>query len=136
MYLTGDGVSTDYHNAFEWFSKAAEQGDIQAQFSLGFMYHKGQGVAQNYTKAVEWYSKAAEQGDAFAQFTLGFMYLSGLGVAQDNVLAYKWFNLAALQNDIDAVKNRDDLVKKMTPEQLSKAKQMSADWLAKQPQSK
>ena len=49
---------------------AAEQGDAEAQFSLGVMYDFGEGVPQNDTEAVRWYRMAAEQGAA-AQFNLG-----------------------------------------------------------------
>jgi TPR repeat protein len=31
--------------AFQWFQKAAEQGYVAAQFSLGVMYDAGRGVA-------------------------------------------------------------------------------------------
>jgi TPR repeat protein len=53
--------------------KAAEQGNAEAQFNLGFMYAHGQGVPQDYAEAVRWYSKAAEQGDAESQCNLGVM---------------------------------------------------------------
>ena len=43
------------------YLKAAEQGDAEAQFSLGWSYENGYGVEKSYTKAVKWYSKAAEQ---------------------------------------------------------------------------
>ena len=40
----------------------AEQGDAQAQFTLGAMYYNGRGVPQDYKQAVKWYRLAAEQG--------------------------------------------------------------------------
>ena len=67
----------------EWYQKAAQQGDAQAQFNLGEMYRRGHGVTQDYEKAVEWYQKAAQQGDAQAQFNLGEMYRRGHGVTQN-----------------------------------------------------
>ena len=39
---------------------AAEQGDAEAQVSLGKIYAKGQGVQQDYAKAVYWFQKAFE----------------------------------------------------------------------------
>ena len=47
--------------------KAAEQGDADAQSSLGYMYRKGQGVTQDDAEAVNWTRKAADQGNAEAQ---------------------------------------------------------------------
>ena len=60
----------NYKKAIEWFEKAAEQGDADAQYNLGVMYYDGQGVDVNYKKAFECYEKAAEQGHAQAQHNL------------------------------------------------------------------
>ena len=51
----------NYYKAFEWYKKAAEQGDVYAQYKLGTMYQHGIGVQRDYTKAKEWYTKVAEQ---------------------------------------------------------------------------
>jgi TPR repeat protein len=82
---------------FEDILKAAEQGDVNAQFNLGWMYAEGRGVPQNYKQAVYWYSRAARQGDASAQFNLGMMYDNGEGVAQDYQQAAHWYAKAAEQ---------------------------------------
>ena len=42
----------------------ANQGDIEFQMSLGWMYYKGRGMGyRNYSESRKWYSKAAEQGN-------------------------------------------------------------------------
>ena len=41
---------------------AADQGDANAQFSLGFMYYQGHGVPQNTSQALRWLHKAQAQG--------------------------------------------------------------------------
>ena len=64
---------------------------------------------------------AAEQGDAAAQFNLGLSYNHGEGVLQDYMTAYMWFNLSAALGDEDAAEARDELVKQMTPADISKA---------------
>ena len=46
---------------------AAEQGDVEAQFDLGYMYSSGEGVPQNDAAAAQWFSRATEQGNAEAQ---------------------------------------------------------------------
>ena len=61
----------------EWYRKAADQGDADAQWILGFMYEKGKGVAKDESTAVEWYRKAADQGYARAQRNLETMYAQG-----------------------------------------------------------
>ena len=85
-----------------WYRKAAEQGDADAQYSLGVMLDNGAGVPEDDAAAVRWYRKAAEQGDADAQHKLGRMYADGAGVSQDNVSAYAWASVAAAQGLIDA----------------------------------
>ena len=54
--------------------KSANQGDANAQFSLGYLYSQGEEVVQDYAKALEWYRKAADQGNNVAQLFLGISY--------------------------------------------------------------
>jgi TPR repeat protein len=79
--------------------KRAEQGNTQAQFNLGSMYHKGEGVPKDAAKAVEWYQKPAEQGNAVAQSNLGSMYDEGEGVPKDAAKAVEWWQKAAEQGN-------------------------------------
>jgi len=74
------------------YTKAAEQGDRNAQNSLGAMYTEGKGVKQDNKKGVKLYTKAAEQGHSFAQFNLGAMYYQGDGVKQNKLKAYKFLD--------------------------------------------
>ncbi len=60
---------------FEIIKEAAEQGDAEAQYSLGVCYAYGKGVEQDYKEAVKWYTAAAEQGHVKAQFNLGVWLL-------------------------------------------------------------
>src|SRR5262249_13137510 len=50
LYYGGRGVALDYRLAFEWYSKAAEQGVAQAQYMLGALYRDGKGVEQDEGK--------------------------------------------------------------------------------------
>ena len=79
----------------KWYRKAAERGDANAQYALGYMYANGKGVTKDEVEAVNWYRKAAEQGDANAQYNLGYMYSNGKGVTKDDVEAVKWYRKAA-----------------------------------------
>ena len=85
----------------QWYRRAAEQGNADAQVNLGLMYANGQGVRQDYTQAVQWCRRAAEQGHAGAQFNLGVMYAEGRGVRQDLALAQEWFGKACQNGDQD-----------------------------------
>lgn len=75
----------------------ANQGDAEAQISLGWMYLNGESVSQDYFKAAEWYEKAANQGLVEAQYNIGVMHTNGTGVSQDYAKAKQWFEKAANQ---------------------------------------
>jgi TPR repeat protein len=66
IYEKGQGVAQDNSLAFSWYSKAAAQGDAQAQYNLGVMYEKGVGVAKDSKQAATFYREAAKQGLAAA----------------------------------------------------------------------
>lgn len=132
MYRQGEGgVAKDYNQAFQWYLKAAEQGDAIAQSNLGIMYKEGSPVDFDENAAFNWFSKAAEQGDAIAQQNMGLMYAQGVIFPKDYPLSYMWLSLSAAQNNAAAIKFKDQLEKKMTPEQITKAQQLMTDWLAK-----
>jgi hypothetical protein len=59
--------SKDYVEAMRWYRKAADQGDADAQYNIGWLYEHGRGVAQDYAEAMRWYRKAADQGNANAK---------------------------------------------------------------------
>ena len=87
----------DYDTALGEWRPLAEQGDAQAQFTLGEMYGMGHGVAQDYGETVRWFRLAAEQGYTPARFFLGTMYELGQGVAKDYQEAVQWYRLTADQ---------------------------------------
>ena len=102
MYFDGNGMAQDYGKAFQWFMKAAEQNQQEAQDYVGLCYECGYGTEQNYRQAVEWYRRSAEQGNAKAQYHLAVMYHFGRGVDQSYSTAFKWFEKAAEQNHQEA----------------------------------
>ena len=127
----------DYATALKEWRPLAEQGNAAAQVGLGVMYDNGQGVTQDFVEAAKWYRLAAEQGDSTAQNDLGVMYVEGRGVTQDFVQAHVWYNIAATRmppgEDRDmAVKNRDNIVKFMTPAQVAEAQRRAREWRPKQ----
>jgi TPR repeat protein len=64
-------VKQDRTQAIVWYRRAADQGNSDAQYNLGFLYENGQGVSQDYEQAEHWYRKAADQGNSSAQDKLG-----------------------------------------------------------------
>ena len=119
---------------FERIHKAAEDGDIHAQYLMGRAYFQGKGVPRDYKEAGKWFRKAAEKGDPSAQYMLGEMYVEGLGLAKDYTQAYMWLTMSIAGSE----KTQDQLIKKandlrnsiagkMTPQQIAEA-----GWMADQ----
>jgi TPR repeat protein len=53
------GGPKNYHVAGQWFSLAANSGNIKAQENLGALYKNGLGVRRDYVKAYMWFAIAA-----------------------------------------------------------------------------
>ena len=81
----------------------AEQGDADAEFSLGGCYYEGIGVTQDKAEAVRWYEKAAEHGIVEAQFMVGLNYWLGMDVKMDEAKGAKWFQKAAEEGEPGAI---------------------------------
>ena len=89
----------DHKTAFQEWLALAEEGDVRAQYNVGWMNAYGIGTLQDYEAAANWYRKSADQGFVHAQFNLGNMYLRGDGVEKDDALAFSWFMKSAEQED-------------------------------------
>ena len=94
-----------YESAIKHFRKAAEKGNAEAQFKLGYCLYQGLGMEQDYAEAVKWFRKAAEQGLVEAQFNLGLCFYQGQGTEQDYAEAGNWFRKAAEQGLAEAQSN-------------------------------
>jgi TPR repeat protein len=94
-YLKGTGGMTqDSAKAVELFTKAAKQGNRDAQYNTGLAYVRGEGVKKDYSEAYGWFELAAYQDDTGAQYNLGVMAINGEGTTVDPLAAYVWFKLA------------------------------------------
>ncbi|MBD9677476.1 sel1 repeat family protein [Pseudomonas sp. PDM18] len=61
-----DRYAASRERAFQWFCKAATQGNARAQFKVGEAYWNGSGAGMNKLQARLWLEKAAQQQDAEA----------------------------------------------------------------------
>ena len=112
----------EYAEAFEYFRRAAEQHNAEAQYELGSLYWLDNGeegtlrsshrVRQDYKEALKWYMKAAAQGYVDAQLNLGVMYARGYGVPKDQLEAAKWYRLAAEEGNVLAKEFLQELERK------------------------
>jgi TPR repeat protein len=58
IYGEGRGVTRDYQTAIEWYRKAANQGNAEAQYNLGSVYK----TLQDNIHAHMWWNIAASKG--------------------------------------------------------------------------
>ena len=59
------------------------------------------------------------------------MNIGGEGVLQDNIYAHMWWNIAASLGNETGKKNRDLIVQRMTPADISKAQQLARECVVK-----
>jgi len=135
LYHGGLGVARDYAQAVLWCERAAKQGEPKGQYLLGSMYRDGTGVQRDLARAMTLYRNAADQDLHWAQYNLGLMYFLGEGVLSDHLEAYHWFALATAAAGPDDAPLRatasymlDKVSAKLTPDQLSQAKQRANEW--------
>jgi hypothetical protein len=98
ILVTRAGDPKEREQAIAFLSRAADQGNLDAQAVLGGIY-LDEGVPPDYEKALLWLRPAAEKGHPVAQCSLGVMYDKGQGVSQDQIQAVAWFRKAADQGD-------------------------------------
>ena len=83
----------DYEHAFAVLLPAAQEGEAEAQFTMGVI-DVGQHVQVDKQAAFGWYRRAADQGHPNGQIRLSGMLFAGEGVSPDRQEAYKWALLA------------------------------------------
>jgi len=63
-------IEEDYVRAIEYWSKAAQLGDIDAHHNLSVMYERGKGVEVDQTKGIYHLEEAAIAGHPYARYNL------------------------------------------------------------------
>ena len=96
-YLSKRAHAKDDVSMMGNIERAAQNGDVYAQFKLANMYFEGKGVPQDDAQAAKWFLETARQDHVEAQFIIGTMYEKGDGVPQSDAQAYSWFIKAAKQ---------------------------------------
>ncbi|CAL8124880.1 unnamed protein product [Orchesella dallaii] len=110
QYIAGWSVAQNDSEAFQHYEKAAEVGNPEGIYHLGYCYHHGRGVEQDLEKAHQLYLEAGSKsskivgltnkfrrnlGVVNAQHALGLLYENGLPVEQDYEKAAEWFKKAS-----------------------------------------
>ena len=120
-----------YKEAMKELLPAARSGNADAEELIGVMYAMGLGVERDDIRAFDWYLRASLKGHPGAQSGIGWYYEVGRGMPQpDLIRAYTWYVLSAIGGDPDAAISQEEVVKKMTPEQIEKAHILIDDYKA------
>jgi uncharacterized protein len=111
-YSSGNGAIQDQSKALQWWIRAGEHGNAEAQCNIGEYYNwraikKSDDGKTFYPfsknlsdkkESIKWFRMAAEQGNATAQYRLYQELLHG-EMASDKGEAIKWLKSAASQGD-------------------------------------
>ena len=94
-----EGLTGDDQSALAWMTKAANQGDDEAQYQLGQYYESGRYADRDVAQAVQWYGKAADKGNIRATVALADLYMDGNQVQRDTDRALELYRKAAYADD-------------------------------------
>jgi TPR repeat protein len=111
----------ELEEALEWFHKAAEQGNAQAQenYARNLLGIRGTNSA---TEAVRYLQLSAEQGYSPAQYLLGSIVYTGKLLPCDKVAACQWILLAARDGERKAKSLLKELQLFLDKDQLAEAR--------------
>ncbi|MDC0648772.1 trypsin-like peptidase domain-containing protein [Candidatus Pseudothioglobus singularis] len=92
------------NQAFKWYLKAANLGDVISMYNAGNGYALGRGTLKDYDKAIAWWMAAAEDGHSASQYNLGWVY-SNIASTKDLSKAKYW-----IQKTYDNPESSSDLL--------------------------
>ena len=118
-----------FEEARKIFLPLAQGGNADAEELIGVMYAMGLGVERDDYRAFDWYLRSSLKGHPGAQSGIGWYYEVGRGMpAPDLVRAYTWYVLSAIGGDPDAAISMNEVVKKMSAEQIAAAQVLITDY--------
>jgi len=90
----------DYEKAYKLYSELADQGNVDAMTSLGYMHQMGQGCAVDEAKTLELYTKAAEAKQPYALFNLAILYENGVGGVEHDMFKAHELHMQAATREV------------------------------------
>lgn len=95
--------------------QVAEQGDPNAQITVGFFYEGGQGVPVNFDEAAIWYEKAAQAGAPRGAQVLGLLHARTDWAKANPSVGLGWLDTAIALGRAEAKPARDRLAERLSP---------------------
>ncbi|MDI9347920.1 MAG: tetratricopeptide repeat protein [Methylacidiphilales bacterium] len=113
-YYFGFGVAKDIHQAFNWFLKAAENGDEESMPIVAYLYSRnyssklprplawllllfGVDQGKNREAAFYWMQRSAIRNNPVAQYNIAIMYQYGIGARKNEELTFQYLKNSADQ---------------------------------------
>lgn len=88
FYYGRHGYPEDDALAVSWYKKAADLGDVMAQYNTALIYETSK--LKNVSLAFQYYHKAANQGHKAAIFKVAQMYAMGVGAPLNFEASFTW----------------------------------------------
>ena len=98
----------EYVKAFEYYTKATELGDAEANFRLAYLYQLGLGVEKDKEKEIFHLEEAAIGGHSFARYVLGWNEHDNGSIDR----AVKHWTIAATLGEDDSIKTLMEMFKR------------------------
>lgn len=115
-YRLGRGVPVSLSLAQSWLKRAAYQGHVDAQTTLGLLLFQN----NDRTLGIYWLKAAAAKNDPRALLVYGTALFNGDGVKADPALGYSYVKRAAAQGLAPAKDTLAQIEATMTPDELGK----------------
>lgn len=122
-------VEKDQKKAFEWATRASNQGHLPAKTFLALMLMTGEGTHKDVNRAAELLLDAALKHHPNAQFLLSMLYKGGVGVTKNTEKYLEWLTKAAENNFPDAQAELAAVYE--TGYAIEKNSEMSLEWAKK-----
>jgi len=104
-YQNGWAGETDLEEAFALYKRAAEQGEMRAQWRLGMAYLNGEGTQKDESLAFQWVEKSAHQGYEEGIVSYAVMHALGEGTKVNPEKAFEWYSKAAMNGNHHALRS-------------------------------
>lgn len=122
-YRLGRGVAADSGQAKTWFERAAKDGHLDAQVSLGLLLMD----SGSRREGLVWLTRAAERGEARALLVVGTALFNGDDMPHDPVKGYAYVSRAAAQGLAPAKTTLAEMDQILPIEQRRKGVAMALD---------